>query len=460
MAQQQRRASTSALTFPILTWKEVTDLLSQALGINISQAETSNPSPATVARIYNAMLELVTGLPRSEVSEILQRAMQTLEMPDIYRDGLTQLTLLREMEVLCGASLLSDFRLDDLVTPTGPRFLKIMSAILNFGRFREDIMRQHEEQMEGVAKLEKELTTLKECEVDLQESIRRVNERLAEEEPERKRLLNDIQREQASLNGLFADNSSLEKALNEQKKREQELKTKCDSMLLEISKIEGQTNDIRSQLVSSPERIQAGIQQLRRRVDQEREELERLKEQERALKARAEDLHAATSGVEDCLARIANVEEKADEAQREEEQTRARKATIDSHQRKVLELKQQEQAALREVRFAEERNNRMASQKAAQIKSAKDVLRHVTRELENRERHASDDIRKASRLRAEISSLKAQLEKQRLEHENSYAMRNSEFGHVVAAFEAYAETLVSTVNVLDEASQITSTLKH
>jgi hypothetical protein len=214
--------------------------------------------------------------------------------------------------------------------------------------------------------------------------------------------------------------------------------------------------DIRSQLVSSPERIQAGLAQLKKRVEQEREEVERLKEKERLTLATVEDIRIATVAVDDCLKKATSVEEKADDAQKEEEKTRSRKTTIDNHQYRVLELRQREQEALREVKFAEERNNRLTMQRTTQVKHAKDVLKGISRELENRERHASEDIRKASRLRAEVATLKAQLERGRVQHESEQAARNSEFGSVVAAFEAYTANLLSGIASVEDACQVSS----
>ena len=72
--QQQRRGSNgggqqaqAALTFPILPWKEIIELLQAGLGVNLSAVEAQNPTSATMARISSAFIELITGVPRNEV---------------------------------------------------------------------------------------------------------------------------------------------------------------------------------------------------------------------------------------------------------------------------------------------------------------------------------------------------------------------------------------------------------
>ena len=227
-------------------------------------------------------------------------------------------------------------------------------------------------------------------------------------------------------------------------------------MLFDINKIENEISDIRSQIVSSPERIQAGLLQLKKRLEQDREELEKLNEEERVRQTKMEELRRASTALDDCLIAVEKVEDKANQALKEEEQTRSRKATIDSHSYRVKELRQREQEALREAKLADERNNRLNLQRSQKIKQARDHLKEIVREQENRDRHASEDIRKASRLRAEAAALRAQIERARVEHEHAQAARHSLFGDVLAAFDAFTEGVVDGASVVEEVCAISS----
>jgi len=454
--QQQRRASTAALTFPILSFKELADLLHNALGIHMTQQDAASPSPQTVAKVYNALLDLVTGVPREEVAEVIQNALEGVENRELYREGLTQLTLMREMEEVCRASLFPEFRMEDLVAPTGQRFQKILSAILNYGRFREDVFQRHAEQTEGLAKMEKELQTLKELEENLQESIRTVSERLAREAPERQRLMLDKDREESALKSLNAEKTSLEKACNEDKKRAADLKAKCDSLAFDINKLENEISEIKAQIISSPEKIQAGLAQLKKRLEQGREDLENAKEEERLQLTKKDDIRKATVALEDCMKTLENTEERLNEASKEEEKTRARKIAIENHSIRVRELKQREQEAQQECKLAEERNNRLAAQRQQKLQLAREDLNQLMRERQNRERDLNEENRRASRLRDEAAKIRAQIQKARIEHEKSMALRQSLFGDVRAVFDAYLEGVNEGVAAVNEACSLTS----
>lgn len=463
-APQQRRASQAMLTFPALSVKEATDFLSLPfLGINVSPNDLSNPSPILVAKVYNALLDFVTDVPRAEVQEILQNTLQQMEWPEIYREAMAQLTLQREMEALSGATLLQeaspqhmDFRLEDITNPRGNRFLIVLSAVYNYALFRDDVTRRHAEQTEGLSKLEKALAAAKECEVGLRESIKTLNERLEEEEPERVRLRDDIDQAEGIVAGYGKELGQLEKATDEEKKRAKEFMAKCDNNVFERNKIEKEIADIRSQIVSSPERIQETMHRLREKVEQERVELQTAKDEEAAATARLEDLDLANTAMDDFIARIVNVEAKAEEAQKEEELARSRRNTIDTHQYRIKELRQNEQEAARAVKSTEEKHAHMQQQKTAQIRHAREILRNVKRELESRDRLASEESRKAAELKSEISILKKQMDRERVEHEKAQAFRNNELKRLLGMVDTYTEGLLASVNSFEEACQVSS----
>ena len=362
MAQQRQ----SLLTFPTLEPREIIDILENVLGLNYSVNEILKPSPQLVARVYSDFLTITTGISREDVGRIVKEALEALEYPEYYREALSQLTLLREMQVLCEAASLSGietFRLDDIVNPTRDRFQKVLSAILNYGRFREDVLRRHAEQTEGFFKMERELKTLCECEGGLQEQIKLARERLAKEAPERERLLLEKDHEESILRRLNIERTGLERSREEEKKKLQEIKTKCDRIQFEITSIENEVSDIRSQLVSSPERIQAEQQRLKRKLELEKEELEQIKEKENKQTSSLDSLRQANEDLERYFAFVTQVEDQVNQATKEENSTKARSDNIDSHAYHMKELHQKEQEAQQELELAIQRNNRLKSKR-------------------------------------------------------------------------------------------------
>jgi len=138
--------------------------------------------------------------------------------PELYRDALPQLVLYREMEVLAQASLV-DFRLEDLVGPSGARLQKLLSATLNFGRFHEEIMRQHNEQTESLTKLQDQLKSATLRLGELAASIKEARERQAKEAPERAELENEIMKEEAVLRAYGAQRVAFEQGVDDDRKK-------------------------------------------------------------------------------------------------------------------------------------------------------------------------------------------------------------------------------------------------
>lgn len=180
-----QKNSKQELTFPLIPFKDIAELFYNAFGLSFTVVELANPTPQIVTRIYGSLLELITETSRDEVSQIVNAALETLDTPELYRDALLLLSLFREMEFLCRSSRFDGFRMEDLTAPTGPRLQRILSALLNFGRFKEDVMRQHAQILETIAIKEQEVEELNKAQEQWEEKVKQVKQQLAKDEPER-----------------------------------------------------------------------------------------------------------------------------------------------------------------------------------------------------------------------------------------------------------------------------------
>lgn len=373
----------------------------------------------------------------------------------MYRDALGQLTLFREMEQVCRASMLTDFRVEDL-TPNQARMQVVLSAILNFGRFREDVLKQHSEDSGGLVKLEEELHTLNQMAMELQSSIKVLRERQAKEAPERESLLSEIERLEMSLGALVSEGMMVERAVEEEKKRIEESKMRYDHMSFDCVNIQRTIDDLKAGIVSSPKRIQAELLDQKKRLEQERNDLESQEEEEKTLLVKTENLTKAGRSMDEFFRLLKDVEEKMCGAKEAEEDARRKKTMIESHAFRVKELRQREQEALRELNLAEERNRRAASQRIAKLDAARHHLKQLTRDHENIERNAQSDERRLVQLRDESIRLRSQISDSR---HNSIVQRDAKqglFEDVLASFDAYVVGVKEGVEAVKEACAISS----
>jgi len=271
-----------------------------------------------------------------------------LQYPELYREGLSLLHMLNELNALAKASLVADVRLEDLTSPSSGRLQRLLSAVLNFGRFQEGVMTEHKIQTEALDKLHEQLKTTTLHVGELVANIKEARERMQKELPERAELENAIKKEEDALHVFENQRQKIEQGapclpnahshthtprrlgVDEDRKLTDEERRAIDTLSFDVVNARNAIDDLKSQLVSSPERIQAELTEQRRALDLQREEHDGFLGEERELAAKAAEVRKTTKESDAVLNVLADVETEADKALKNEEDLAARKARIES----------------------------------------------------------------------------------------------------------------------------------
>jgi kinetochore protein Nuf2 len=443
------------LTYPILTWKEILDVFRDA-GVPLTPSETTNPTPQTVMRVSHALLELVTGVPREEVAEAIARQLDTMDNAELFREALPQLVLFREMERMVGAAQ-GEFTWNDLLQPTSARLQRMTSAVFNFGRFREDVLRQHAEQQQELTNLLQEIQNSAEKLQEVTAQIKAARERQMKDAPERARVEEELARGETELRGLGNERVVVEQRVDEEKRKTEQIRKQCDAMAFEIVAVNAEADDIKSKMVTSPERIQGELRATRKRLEQEKEEVERLEEEARVLRLKANNLKNAQAIGETCVAQLSEVEAQAAKAKQAEEEMHARRTAIDSHSYTLRELAQREQEAQREADLAEDRYKRQSQQRAAKLEAAKQKLKQAQRDRDAYDRNLDEANRRATRAKAQVTAARADyMQIKSLGEERLHELQDLLTGFL-STFEMYAKGVEEAAHDLRRAVTTSTT---
>jgi len=282
-----------------------------------------------------------------------------LQYPELYREGLSLLHMLNELNALARASLVTDVRLEDLTSPSSGRLQRLLSAVLNFGRFQEGVMTEHKIQTEALDKLHEQLKTTTLHVGELVANIKEARERMQKELPERAELENAIKKEEDALHVFENQRQKIEQGararkqrsparagVDEDRKLTDEERRAIDTLSFDVVNARNAIDDLKSQLVSSPERIQAELTEQRRALDLQREEHDGFLGEERELAAKVAEARRTTKESDAVLNVLVDVETEADKALKNEEDLAARKARIESSAFQKRDLLQ------RDVRFS------------------------------------------------------------------------------------------------------------
>ncbi len=133
-------------SFPELKSSEILQCM-EDLRIPLSEQELCKPSPAIVQRILEAFADIFMGIPKDQFSSVQPSfgVMEMLEYPDLHLDSISLITFYRTILRLMIEVGIDDFSLKDLIRPDGGRLRLILSAVINFAKFREEQLAVFEE---------------------------------------------------------------------------------------------------------------------------------------------------------------------------------------------------------------------------------------------------------------------------------------------------------------------------
>jgi len=129
-------------SFPLLTNDEILTCLRE-LEFSISEEELRDPERHRVAIrvVLEQLMEMCVGVTREDLSTAkVSVGRETICYPELHEDSITELAMFRAVADMMRTCGVADFGLRDWFSPTPKRLRKNLSAVLNFAKYREDML--------------------------------------------------------------------------------------------------------------------------------------------------------------------------------------------------------------------------------------------------------------------------------------------------------------------------------
>ena len=140
-----RQPPRSLYSFPELKAVEILQCMVD-LNIQLSDTELIKPTPAAVQRVYEAFAEIFMGSSKDQyVANESSEAVAAVEYSEIYLDAISLVRFFRIIVRLMREVGIEDFGMRDLIKPEPHRLKIILSAVINFAKFREEQLNIYEE---------------------------------------------------------------------------------------------------------------------------------------------------------------------------------------------------------------------------------------------------------------------------------------------------------------------------
>ncbi len=136
-------ASGQGYIYPVLDVSEILQCMNE-LGIPFTNEDLAKPSSQRMQLVYEAFADIIMGVTKEHFDASVSACQGEAEHFDIYADSLGLMVFHQHLVRLMAEVGYNEFSIQDLIKPDPKRVRRILSAIINFAKFREERMSVYE----------------------------------------------------------------------------------------------------------------------------------------------------------------------------------------------------------------------------------------------------------------------------------------------------------------------------
>ena len=257
--KKKRAAKKKVYPFPILTEDEIQDCMQDLEMDGCTVEKITKPKPAFVKAVYECLAEYCMNVTREQMNQAdfaSLEAMELVQNPELHEQSIPRVTYFRHMTKLMSASQIQDFSmLEDVIRPNPQRFIRNVSAIINFAKFREERLETHNTMTARTAELvdekERQLEEQDLLKVQIEEARELYSkEQVAISQAKEKNM--DLKNQIDSKKQAYEQEKS---DLRDMKDTLSKLKAEDQAVQFTLLTVEEENDTLSTQVVNSPERI-------------------------------------------------------------------------------------------------------------------------------------------------------------------------------------------------------------
>lgn len=329
---------------------------------------------------------------------------------EIYDEAMDVLTVFRLSRQLTLINLVEDFNLKDIWEPTPKRFRQLLSAIINFARYKEGKVTLITALKEDLAALDLQRVEQVEASSRLEQELLAAQERHNQELSDMRCAEIEVQRVQAEVDKLQRQQISADRVIEEAEAKLASAKERLQQHNDVKEKLLEHVASLQDQIAESPEGLEQEIGELQDAVRRERSRLEERTSEKRARLQRDQVLGKLGEGLEGVWEELARLRQLADAAAAARERSDAAREEL-RHLRQLVEARRADEAEMEQ----------RVRQIAVEQERAKQVHEERIKEFETRRQHTLVQHQQLQDQRAEEQKQQHFLQTQRIELEAEVA---------------------------------------
>ncbi|KAI9355939.1 Nuf2 family-domain-containing protein [Zopfochytrium polystomum] len=437
-------AATNPFSFPLLKPSEVLACL-QELGLQVSMEDLERPNAVRMTTVYESFTDTLMGLSREQFAQPSYAALEVLDYPDLHMETLALMGFFRQLvKLICDVGL-GDISIRDVVKPEPGRVRRILSAIINFTKFRGERIGEFEKCVAEQAEYYKQKEDLHEQRRELADVVNSLRLQRAEEEPDVHIVKEETAPLSSTLKELDATRNTMTARIEVLKKTRADAVEKRSNMRNTSIKTDDDIAKLKSRIIQSPEKLQQELVDLAQNVQSDKCALDEVEKVTRKHHSKMDLLTPVYQDVSLCSKLFENCEMETKKAAAASASTWAEKEDLERRETELGDLQNKDQLVKRQQQHAEEKSARVKQQIQARRKERDVRITELKQESEMtlRERELRQhDIDEANSAAAEAEAKLMDLRKKMDLDVQSY---RDEFGKLRKRADDYRNALAKAM---------------
>lgn len=444
--------SKESYSFPILSIDEILDSLQPVaeLGLTRQDIEQPNANPAKTRFIYECLTCILLGVPVKELRVPIEEAIQFAEIAEypieLYSEAIQLFTLLQAFKSLMEMCLVDDVTLDDLTKPEPRRLIRNLSAIINFAKFRDDLVDENENVAKETQTIQDDAFRAQDERIKMEEMYKTMRQETQDQIAEFESAQTKNEELIKELDVLKDEQKDLQQDIDETKNAIVQSRSFIDDSMISLKNLKQEKMKWTQLQVSSPKKIRGDLELEYQKVDKEKRRIAQLDEQLQELTLIEKKKEQEIMEIKDMFPYIEEVEKDLKRYKETTAEVSAKAVSLEQQRRAIEDEKLNVQDLENQLKLEEEKSARLQKANESKKYELEQNTTSAFQEKKDLENEIMNDDQREESARAQLIALKQQYEALKAAHLASMEDRKRTWESLESHVERYNKFLLQSIS--------------
>ncbi|KAL7557836.1 hypothetical protein ACA910_009141 [Epithemia clementina (nom. ined.)] len=427
--------SPPSFLFPVLKFSEIVQCLEE-LEINLTKQELSDPSHHRdrLRLMWFQVLEVCTGQTEVDLQIPIKFPENVGEDFKANHNGFGDVPLFRAVRRLMEIAGYDHFSMRDLYAPETKRIKHQLSAIINMAKHREEQLRFYTELIEPRAELIAALEEVNDENKLLHGQLAEAQKSSEIKSSELQAIMDECSEMELEIARDNRTQATLRNEAAELKRQANDMEDELTAAKWTLEELEQQQENLRAQLVTSPDRLMRVAEELRLRVQLEKKENSTLEDKIQQCKVALRNLQKLDKDLHATTAMLGELHQSATKCMNIVNSIEDIEAKISDQEKQLGKIEEETKQTQRRIHRSEEEIIAQRKQHSLELEAAQEALDSFKSQLLAVEKDRREGMLRVQQGEAEVQAIKEAMERDRSETEREIAELFAEFNKAKERF--------------------------